>query len=195
MALSIQLDAKAVTKALEEAPERLAAEMRKGLQKFQTDFVAGFRKRKMIAGDDRDGSDFLNRRPSGSKGLRRRTGGLARAFVEKTEPAKTIADLKSVIGFTNPTAARIASVHEFGTVGKGGTLPDIVPKRARFLAVPVFGTNASRASKPLRIVLLKRVSIPPRLGFLDEYLSPQSLKLLTAELDAGVARALAPRKK
>lgn len=28
-------------------------------------------------------------------------------------------------------------VHEFGTVGAGGTLPDIVPKKAKFLTVPL----------------------------------------------------------
>lgn len=32
---------------------------------------------------------------------------------------------------------RHAVVHEFGTVGAGGTLPDIVPKRARALTVPL----------------------------------------------------------
>jgi hypothetical protein len=32
---------------------------------------------------------------------------------------------------------RYAHVHEFGTVGKGGQLPDIVPRRRKFLTIPL----------------------------------------------------------
>lgn len=68
-------------------------------------------------------------------------------------------------------ASDYAHVHEFGTVGKGGRLPDIVPVRAKALHftmkvghIFMSGTGV-RLKKPqaiLREVFCKRVSIPPR---------------------------------
>jgi hypothetical protein len=49
---------------------------------------------------------------------------------------------EAFVGFMDAHAARIARVHEFGTIGKGGTLPDITPKRFEFLWVPV--TNMTK---------------------------------------------------
>lgn len=69
-----------------------------------------------------------------------------------------------------------AAVHEFGTVGKGGLLPDIVPVHARALRfelqtasrlAPVAGPYR-RLAKPqavTNIIFCKRVSIPARPWF------------------------------
>ena len=75
---------------------------------------------------------------SGSKGggsLRRRTGSLQ----YKGLPAVRV-------GVLNGPAAAYAHVHEYGTKSKGGLLPDIVPKRAKFLAVPLWSTAAGFGS-------------------------------------------------
>lgn len=152
----------------------------------------------------------------GNMGLNRRTGRtLAGNLIGGVEP-KTRDDaapsigFEAFVGFIDAHAARIARVHELGTVGKGGTLPDITPKRFKFLWIPVtnmtkrydapllawaetngwiagkpkvkfksrnvmvkrdarFGdvvrtkTTASRGNQ--QFILLRRASIPPRLGF------------------------------
>ena len=86
---------------------------------------------------------------------------MARGFLTTTTGTK-IDDVVTRIGFLSTMAARIARVHEFGTVSKGGTLPDIRGKP--FLRVPVRSLNAALGAAG-GYVMLRKVSIPPRLGF------------------------------
>lgn len=153
----------------------------------------------------------------GNVGLNRRTGRtLAGNLIYGVEPsvmkddAPPSAGFQTFLGFMDAHAARIARVHELGTVGKGGTLPDITPKRFEFLWIPVtsmtkrydagllgwaesngwitgkkktdyksrnrivkrdarFGDVVRTTTKKSRggqeFILLRRASIPPRLGF------------------------------
>lgn len=67
-----------------------------------------------------------------------------------------------------------AKVHEFGTVGKGGRLPDIVPVRAKALRFTIHTANRiarisggvyRRLAKPQavrQVIFCRRVSIPAR---------------------------------
>ncbi len=66
-----------------------------------------------------------------------------------------------------------AKVHEFGTVGKGGTLPDIVPVKAKALRFEIpFATRIAPKEGPFRrlakpqeigkVIFSQRVSIPAR---------------------------------
>lgn len=78
-----------------------------------------------------------------------------------------------------------AKVHEFGTVGKGGTLPDIRPRNAKYLTIPIYTeykkvtarqifdnltyvrVNGNpmlydKAAGRFAYYLAKKVSIPPR---------------------------------
>ena len=63
---------------------------------------------------------------------RKGAAGLRGAFFYRVT-GSTLSNLKLVKGNTS----RYAVTHELGTVGAGGTLPDIVPKRARALTVPL----------------------------------------------------------
>ena len=54
------------------------------------------------------------------------------------------------------TSVPYGRIHEYGTVGAGGTLPDIVPKTAKVLRFQVKTGGAPRW------VSTKRVKIPPR---------------------------------
>lgn len=89
-----------------------------------------------------------------------------------------------------------AAVHEYGTVGKGGELPDIVPRRAKALTIPaspdfvplraresnlklaVFGKTGKAAlvtpEGEIAYWLVKRVAIEPR-----PYLAPAAEQVLT----------------
>jgi len=155
---------------------------------------------------------------SGEGGLNRRTGRtlLGNLIYGVDNPKATKDDappsvgFQTFLGFMDPHAARIARVHELGTVGKGGKLPDITPKRFKFLWIPVtsatkkydapllawaeangwiagkrktvyksrnrvirrdarFGDVVRTTTKKSRgnqeFILLRKASIPPRLGF------------------------------
>lgn len=159
------LDTRALDKAIRQAPDALARHLARGLARFGANYVDDFATERLGVADDRDAGDFLHRRPRTSEGLVNRSGKLARSLVARSAPAKRLADVELRMGFTDPLAARIARVHELGTVGKGGELPDIVPRRGRFLAVPVRGLGAALSAGASRVALLKKVAIPPRLGW------------------------------
>ena len=87
--------------------------------------------------------DFLTTRlngRSGAMGVNVRTG---RTLKGNFTTMPVVTDGEGVVGFTAGVgfldihAARIARVHELGTVGKGGVLPDIRPKKGKFLWIPV----------------------------------------------------------
>lgn len=82
-----------------------------------------------------------------SQRLRRRTGALARSIVGAAVRVRGVPGMKVGV-FRGPGKSSLgssgkrreslpyAAVQEFGTVGKGGRYPTIVPRRAKALAVP-----------------------------------------------------------
>jgi hypothetical protein len=64
--------------------------------------------------------------------MRTRTGALKRSMRHKVTGSK----LRN-IKLRAVSTSRYAAVHEYGTVGKGGSLPDIRPKRAKHLTIPL----------------------------------------------------------
>ena len=166
MPLEVTIDDRVVQQALRQLPGRAALGLKKGMQIFAADTVREFTKKRLSAADDRVAVPELNGlgvRPSASKGLVRRSGSMARGLLTTTM-GNAINDLITKIGFLSPFSARIARVHEFGTIGKGGTLPDIRPKRGQYLKIPIRGLSAA-LGKAGGFVLLRKVSIPARLGF------------------------------
>lgn len=134
--LDVEVDLKPLGQAVHKWPEVTRKAARLPLLKWQGDLIADFIKNK------------LNGR-SGNAGLNVRTGRTLRGnIVGASGPKITGEDgtgkmgFESVVGFIDPQAARIARVHELGTTGAGGSLPDILPKRFRFLWIPV--TNMTR---------------------------------------------------
>jgi len=71
--------------------------------------------------------------------LSRRSGGAMDSLYFEVNKARTIKNLQARIG-----GKSWLKVHEFGTVGKAGTLPDIVPVRATYLTVPLPAALDSR---------------------------------------------------
>lgn len=67
--------------------------------------------------------------------LRRRTGTLARSLVGRGEVFKNLPAFR--VGILRGPALRYADVLERGTVGAGGELPTIRPRKAKALAVPI----------------------------------------------------------
>ena len=80
----------------------------------------------------------------GGSGLRRRTGSLAKSFVGGAVVYKGLPAVR--VGVLKGPAQAYAHVHEFGTKSKGGSLPDITPKRANYLAVPLWSKAAGFGS-------------------------------------------------
>lgn len=160
--------------AIDQVPERLFGELRETLRNEGARWEGEMQNRTR-------------------RNLRRRTGSLARSIRQDVR-GSSLTDLELRAATTSP----YAKVHEFGTIGKGGALPSIVPKRAKWLTVPLQG-NLTPAGVPrypsaaalrgqgtfvlktksgkLFIVrregeqlrwlwiLVKKVDIPPRLGF------------------------------
>lgn len=88
-----------------------------------------------------------------------RTGRLARSFVAEVEESPEGPRFLS-FGSRMPGQLNYARVQELGTVGKGGELPDIVPTRSKFLAVPLPAAFRGRS-----------VSDPPR-SYADTFIRP-----------------------
>ncbi len=118
-------------KLTRESANYLAWLKRFGTPGYVEKQIVGFFKREgqIVAG--RISTDWL----SGGNGLRRRTGSLARSVVGQGEVYGGVPAIR--VGSLRGPALRYVAVHEFGTVGAGGTLPTIVPKQAKNLAMPV----------------------------------------------------------
>lgn len=116
---------------------------------------------------------FKTTRLRGRPGLVRRSGNLTRQFDQRTavkETGNALAELRTTIGVYDRKTVQYARVHEFGTVGAGGRLPDIVPRKAKFLRFPIRDPGTAtrpkaRSSKIVSWVSTKKVKIEPRLGF------------------------------
>lgn len=108
--------------------------------------------------------DIVRTRLSGGRGLRRRTGSLARSVVGRGELLGGVPAFR--VGVLRGPAERYAAVQELGTRGKGGELPTIKPKRARALAIPQEGAltpsgverfgGPRRSPVPLRFIPFRR---------------------------------------
>lgn len=86
---------------------------------------------------------------SGGNGLRRRTGSLARSIIGRGEVVGGLPAIR--VGSLRGPALKYVAVQEYGTKGKGGLLPTIVPKGGRKnLAIPINAalTPAGVARRP-----------------------------------------------
>ena len=146
---------------------------------------------------------FTRSRMDGRPGLNIRTGSLSgnvRFHVEGTD----IKSLVGRVGFFDRHAAMIARVHELGTVGAGGRLPDIVPRRKPMLAWPILrgdrsfvykekGPLKSRKrfeSRQLVYAFAKKVAIPPRLQFFETWHRPFFQALVRRRIDEAEKKAV-----
>lgn len=179
----------ALERALKLAPVQVARELSHELRAWSINGTSDFQKKRLGVADDRNRGDFLLRRPRTSKGLRRVTGGIARAMYARSQPVDRIADIRAVVGFLSGKAAQIARVHELGTVRYGGKLPDIVPRKGKYLKARISGGTAGRTAAA-RIVNLKKVGIPPRLGWVAWWTNPTAIKALAARVVKAAQRAL-----
>ncbi len=124
------------------------------------------------------------KRLRGRPGLvqRNRVAGLAGA--SKTVVAgQTIDDLEAVV-FIGPPASKYARIQEKGTVGAGGSMPDIIPKRAKALRFEIDG----------EVFFSKRVAIPPRLEWFktwDEYVEAGHVRNALSKIRARIIKDIA----
>ena len=204
MQLSADIDLRPVAAIIRKFPEISKKGIRLPLLAWVGDVGRALAKR--LSG--RDGNVGLNRR-TGKTLAGNLIYGVENPKATKEDPPPSVG-FQTFLGFMDAHAARIARVHELGTVGKGGTLPDITPKRFEFLWIPVtsmtkrydapllewadangwianrkktsyksrnrmvkrdarFGdvvkTTTTKTRGGQEFILLRKASIPPRLGF------------------------------
>ncbi len=118
----------------------------------------------------------LTGRTSRTSGLNRITGRTLAGSIMASSKAQPIQEgnvVFGLVGFLDKHSARIANVHEKGTVGAGGTLADIIPsKKKKFLRFKVSSIAVSKTTGKARRkwsgwIFAKRVAIPPRLRFFE----------------------------
>ena len=56
---------------------------------------------------------------------------------------------------------KYARIHEFGTVGAGGSLPDIVPVRARKLTIPASPWAKDHRARDFKLIRIKNMLVDP----------------------------------
>lgn len=167
--LDVSVDSRGVLQALTELRARTPQQAKSALQKIVGDYQR-----------------LLTRsRLSGRPGLNRRSGSLARAVTTQVTGTR-INDLRGQVGFFDSRAAMIAAVHELGTVGAGGKLPDIVPVRAKRLAWP---TRAGAKGRITGWRTALKVAIPPRLEFFSTWRRPFVQSMIRRRLDEAAAKA------
>ena len=125
---------------------------------------------------------------SGRPGLNRKTGSLVRSLTFRTT-GSTLKTMQTRVGFSTARAAMIARVHELGTVGKGGSLPDIRPKSKLWLVWPVRDPGRARGGV-VGWARAKKVSIPPRLKFVESFFSPAFQARVRAVLAQSAGKAV-----
>lgn len=194
--------------ALARAPQQVTAEMGKGFTIIGSRFERFMVKEKLRKSGR---PSFGDPRP----GLYRRTGSLARSLINQVTGREDIDNLQLRVGWIDPRAAQIASVHEFGAT--------IRPRTRKYLAIPLPAamTNAGVVKAPPRewpnsfvtrtrggdlliatteggrlvplFALKKEVKVPPRLQLIDSWNSEQfrttRLTVLQAAIDKGLERA------
>ena len=125
-------NSKEVAHAIGQVAPFLTRELRLAMLKSMGNFS-----RKMKRGQFSGFANSPNR--SFSNKLRNRTGYLRNSLSDGEVRGTTLETLEGRIGIGDHKSA-YAAVQEFGTRGAGGKLPDIRPKRAKFLTVPLLGT-------------------------------------------------------
>lgn len=150
-------------RVMEQIAKRSFPALQRGLKQISSEFLLHIKETRLKG----RGVVF-----DGEQGLVRRTGNLTRQLNAQTairESGTTADDLEVRFGVFDRKTLQYARVHELGTVGKGGSLPDIVPRRAKFLKVPIrdLGTAArpKARGKVVGFLSLKKVAIPPRFKF------------------------------
>lgn len=181
----------ALDRALTLAGKATSEEISHELRAFLVNGTSDFQRKNMRARDDRNRGDFLMRRPRTSLGVRHATGSLIRAMYNRTTQAQTLDAIYAETGFLSSKAARIARIHELGTIRYGGTEPDIVPRRGKYLKARIFNGTAARGVKGARFAFLKKVGIPPRLGWFAWWTSERTRKNLEVRIGKAARRALA----
>lgn len=170
--LSVTVDIKPVTLAITKLARRTPVEAKRAIG--------------LIIGDIQ--RVVTRERMSGRPGLNRLTGSLVLGLMTDVKGTK-IADLVGRVGWQTARGAMIARVHELGTVGKGGLLPDIVPKRKPFLAWPL--RDPSRAKgKVIGWAFARKVSIPARLEFFRTAHGPSVAAAIKKRLDDASGKAV-----
>ena len=158
MELTISGD-KEVGDALKRLGERATPIVRRGLTQIAGEFLLEIKQTRL-----KGRSHIVDGQP----GLMRRSGNLARQLTARPQGEK-LGDLQISFGLFDQKTLQYARIHELGTVGKGGSLPDIVPVKGKYLRFPVRdGGTASRPKargKVVGWVSVKKVAIPPRFKF------------------------------
>lgn len=75
----------------------------------------------------------------GEQRLARRTGALARSVVGVGLRINGVPAIK--VGVLRGPSLPYVAIQEFGTVGKGGTMPTIIPKKGKALSIPMEGAT------------------------------------------------------
>ena len=125
--------------------------------------------------------------PDGRAILTGRTGGLLKSFRSSATQNEAILSSNAVQ----------AHIHQVGTVGKGGTAPDIKPVNKKMLYIPLndnaelgwreglimgkFGDDGRIYPRNADYILLSRVSIPPRPMLPDSNTEQQAQARFVAE--------------
>lgn len=175
---------------------------------------------------------FIRDRMSGRRGRGRGLGVNARSGWLRSQlktdvavPLNNIQGARGRVGFFTQRAAKIARVHEYGTRGAGGTLPDIKPRNAQWLTVPLPAAQDARGvtRAPARaytnafvikskkgnllivekrtsglvplFVLKKRVAIPPRLELRKRWRMPSQVNRRASILKKHLMAALKSNAK
>jgi len=130
------IDKLEATSAAEVWKRAMEGSLRDVVQIAQNDYLTGPRPQKLGVGENR---------------LR---GSLWPGAQESRTKVVSVS-LGEVVGRVG-TSVPHGKIHEYGTVGAGGTLPDIIPKRAKALRFQVGSGSGARW------VYAKRVKMPPR---------------------------------
>ena len=125
---------------IQRAPEVAYDEMRRSFSSVAAQFL----------------TYHLKTRMRGGSGITQRSGQAGLAGSRQFEATGSSLSSLAVDLFIGPPGVRYAAVQEFGTVGAGGTLPDIKPKTAKLLSW--VGNDGMRK-------FAKSVAIRPRLGW------------------------------
>lgn len=97
---------------------------------YHAGIIAGIIVTKFLSGKHKD---------LGENRLARRTGALARSVVGVGLRINGVPAIK--VGVLRGPSLRYVAIQEYGTVGKGGTMPTIVPKQGKALAIPMEGAT------------------------------------------------------
>jgi len=120
-----------------------------------------------------------------------RTGALLNSFFSVSLFRPSTGTSEIAVG----SAVSYAHVHQLGTIGKGGVLPSIFPKRAKALWIPLndkaarMGTYSQGLVHGRDFIFAKKVDIPPRPMLPD---SPNERQEQEEFIDDYISRSMLP---